>query len=148
MEYNDEKILSISDYEVMAKAYAEQLKKRGFMLVQIDSPESKQLCDECIELMMEIKSQLFALGGFLNTSKIYSLNERQIKKLALLYDCTPTPIKSVYISDKTKLFLSFLSNEFALLKTLIELSSKTNFESEISKIINSRLILLSQTLSI
>lgn len=148
MEYNDNPILNINEYEIMAKAYASELKKRGFMIVQIDSDESKQLIEKAFELMLTIKSQLFALGGFLNTSNFYSLNERQIKKLSLLFDYPYPANKSVGKYDKTKMFLSFLSNEFLLIKTLFELSTKTNYESEITKMINSRLTLLSQILSI
>lgn len=148
MEYNDEQVLSINDYEIMAKAYASELKKRGFMVVQVDSGETKELAENLFEKLLKIKSLLFSLGGFLNTSQFYSLNERQIKKLALLFDANlSTPHISIP-RDKTKCFLLFLSTEFSVIKNLIELAEKSNYESELKKLIDARLSLLSQILSV
>lgn len=148
MEYNDEQILNISDYELMAKAYSNELKKRGFMLVQIENGETEELLGEIFYYLFQIKSYLFVLGGFLNTSKFYSLNERQIKKLGILFDQSPSFFNSPPNRDKTKTFLAFLSTEAQLIKNLIALSEKSNYESEIRKMIDSRLSLLSQILSV
>ena len=148
MKYNDEQVLSINDYEIMAKAYANQLKKRGFMVVQIDTSETQELAEKIFDNLLKIKSLLFSLGGFLNTSKFYSLNERQIKKLALLFDINISPPHLSISKDKTKCFLEFLSIELATIKYLIELANKSNYENEIQKLIETRLSLLSQLLSI
>lgn len=147
MEYNDEQILNVEEYEIMAKAYASELKKRGFMLVQVDNEKISELISTIFEQIIKIKSYLFMLGGFLNTSSFYSLNERQIKKLSLLFELSPTANNFALPHDKTKCFLAFLSCEFELIKNLIELSDKSNYEVELKKIINSRLSLLSKILS-
>ena len=88
------------------------------------------------------------LGGFLNTSSFYSLNERQIKKLSILLDFTPESNNQSLPRDKTKCFLAFLSTEFELIKLLLEFAEKSNYESEIKKVIDARLTKLSQILSI
>jgi len=147
MEYNDEQLLNINDYEIMAKAYANELKKRGFMVVQIDSEQSHMLANTIFEKMLQIKSKLFLLGGFLNTGKFYSLNDRQIKKFSLLFDLNFDIQNKNLSHDKTKVFLSFLSDELEVVKHLIELSEKSNYENEIKKIIEARLTLLSQILA-
>ena len=147
MEYNDEQLLNINDYEVMAKAYANELKKRGFMVVQIDSEQSHMLANTIFEKMLQIKSKLFLLGGFLNTGKFYSLNDRQIKKFSLLFDLNFDVQNKNLSHDKIKVFLSFLSDELEVVKHLIELSEKSNYENEIKKIIEARLTLLSQILA-
>lgn len=148
MEYNDEKLLNIDDYELMAKAYASELKKRGLMVVHIDSDKNRELIDQIFNLMLDIKSHLFFLGGFLNTSQFYSLNDRQIKKFSLLFDCPTNVLTQKVQHDKTKCFLSFLSHEAELIKNLINLSEKCNYESEIKNLISSRLSVLSQILSV
>ena len=148
MEYNDEKILSINDYEIMAKAYANELKKRGFMVVQVDAEKNQELVEKVLLQMGIIKSHLFMLGGFLNTSQFYSLNDRQIKKMSLLFDANPTPASLTLPHDKTKCFLSFLSFEFELIKNLMELTDKSNYENQLKQLINARLAVMSQILSI
>ncbi len=148
MEYNDEQICSIDDYENIAKAYTAALKSRGFMIIQVDNEASRQLLSEIFELMVTIKNSLFMLGGFLNTSKFYSLNERQLKKLALLYDFQIPTLQNQAPRDKTKCLLYFLSNECKLINSLVKLLGQTNYENKINDIISSRLSLLSQILAI
>lgn len=41
MKYNDEQILSIDEYEAMAKAYSNALKKHGFVFVKVDNEKSR-----------------------------------------------------------------------------------------------------------
>ncbi|MBQ8444184.1 MAG: hypothetical protein IJX25_02400 [Clostridia bacterium] len=148
MNYNDEGLLSIEQYEVMAKAYADALKKRGLKIVNIDDEIDERDVDEIFDKISNIKSLLFTLGGFLNTSTFYSLNERQLKKLLIIFDKDTIPSHHVKTRDKTKCFLSFLSCEFALTSKLLTLSEKTNFESEIKGMIHQRLTLLSQILAL
>ena len=148
MEYNDEMILSNEDYRTLANAYAQELKARNFMLIKIDDQADQELVRQTFNNLHNIKTLLFSLGGFLNTSQFYSLNERQMKKLSIIFDYeyTPEPVK--HTNDKTKNFLSFLSHEMQVVKTLIELAEKSSFEDEIKKIINSRLTLLSNILKV
>lgn len=148
MEYNDEQMLKISDYEIMARAYSDTLKKQGFMIVQIDNEETSALVDETLNDISKIKSSLFMLGGFLNTSQFYSLNERQLKKLCILFDRDSPAVSRTALRDKTKAFLSFLSTEASLIKSLIILAEKSNYEAEIKKIVDARLSLLSKILEV
>ncbi len=147
MEYNDEQILNVSAYELMAKEYATMLKKRGFMLVQVGD-EDGVLAGEVFSFLLKAKSLLFALGGFLNTSKFYSLNERQVKKFAIMFEGVECGEKITPPRDKTKCFLAFLSNEFSLIKQITLLAQKSNFERELWDILSARLSLLSQILAV
>lgn len=148
MQYNDDRILDIADYEEMAKAYAKALKSQGFKIVQIESELLNEIVDDVFKNMIKIKSCLFSLGGFLNTSEFYSLNERQIKKLTLLFDFDgkPTSFRPPY--DKTKCLLIFLAEECLLIKNLIKLAENCNYENQIKDIISARLNKLSEILSI
>lgn len=145
--YNDEQILSIDDYEKVAKAYADALRKKGLMIVTTNEVDSL-LLEGIFEKLSNIKSYLFMLGGFLNTGAFYSLNERQIKKLSIIFDDYSLPLAKVAIRDKTKCFLSFLSTEMAVIKDLLKIAPQTSFEKEIEKIIEERLSLLSSILSL
>ena len=145
--YNDEQILSINEYEAMAKAYAQILRDKGFRIVCSATP-SAQLVDSIFLHLAKIKCHLFALGGFLGTSPLYSLNERQLNKLCVVFDREKPPIEKASTADKTKNFLSYLSNEFALLQELLTVAEQTSFEQEVKNILNQRLSLLSKTLSL
>ena len=144
MEYNDETLLTAEKYETMAKAYANALKEKGLMIVRVGNGRNEELEKEILSLLSNIRACLFRLGGFLNTTKMYSLNERQIKKICIILDNDTLPSPSIKIMDKTKCFLSFLGYEFQLIKKLIDLRDQSNFESNISRIIDERLTLLSQ----
>ena len=148
MQYNDEEILNVGQYEEMAKAYAEALKKQGFRIVQIEDSFVSGLANDIFKRLMKIKSCLFSLGGFLNTSAFYSLNERQIKKLTLLFDIDEKTDIYRPPHDKTKCLLIFLAEECLLIKDLMLLAQNCNYESQIEDIINSRLSKLSEILSI
>ncbi len=145
MEYNDEQILSLQDYEKIAKAYAKGV--RSFKIISLDNEETQKLVLPIFELLYSIKASLFTLGGFLGTSKFYSLNERQIKKLSIMLDFdevlkVPQPPK-----DKTRCLLKFLADELVLIRNLSNFAEKSNYERQIKEIIDSRLALLSQILS-
>lgn len=142
MDYKDDVILTIEQYENIAKKYSESLKKNGFKIIKVDNKKNKELINQILSLMSKIKSSLFRLGGFFNTSKIYSLNERQIKKMIILFD-TSLPIENLQFLDKKKTFSNYIILEFRLIKNLIELKEQSNFESEINRILNERLTLLS-----
>lgn len=148
MKYNDEQILSVEDYEVMAKAYASTMKSKGFIFVQVDSSEVKALIEETFDYLAEIKNCLFIMGGFLNTASFYSLNERQIKKLRIIFDYS-RPLQTFKLKhDKTLCFLRFLGLEAKLLKNLLSLAEKTNYETDLKKIVDDRLITLGNTFMI
>ncbi|MBE7074134.1 MAG: hypothetical protein E7379_03485 [Clostridiales bacterium] len=147
MNFIDDKLLSIKEYEVMAKAYADALQKNGFKIINAQEID-ENLLNDTFSTFAEIKSLLLALGGFLNTSPFYSLNERQIKKLTIMFDREGIELRTPKLRDKTKNFLSFLSCEFSLIKNLFQIAEKSTFESDIKHIINQRLSLLSQILAL
>lgn len=147
MDYNDEQILSCSNYEVMAKAYAKAMKDKGFMFVQVDNEKNRALIDDTFDTLSKIKSCLFFLGGFLGTGKMYSLNERQIKKLEVIFDVNIAHNKYSFRADKTSSLLEFIGHESHLIKNLIELSSQSSFENELLKIVNDRLTLVQEIFS-
>ena len=148
MEYNDEQILSVEDYEVMAKAYASTMKGKGFIFIQVDSSVVKALIEETFDFLAEIKTCLFIMGGFLNTASFYSLNERQIKKLRIIFDYS-SPLQTFKLKhDKTLCFLRFLGLEAKVLKNLLSLAEKTNYETELKKMVDDRLITLGNTFMI
>ena len=148
MEYCDEQILNIEEYEKIAKAYANALKNKGFMIVKATEEDNSALISEIFEQLYSIKALLFSLGGFLGTGKFYSLNERQIKKLEVLFDYSQNPTSKKVPFDKTKGLLSFLSCECKLIKNLIVLAEQSNYEKQIRDITDSRLTLLSQILEV
>lgn len=148
MEYNDEQLLSCSNYEIMARAYANAMKEKGFMLVQVDNEKNRELIDDTFETLSRIKSCLFFLGGFLGTGRMYSLNERQVKKMEVIFDRETAHNKYLFRQDKTKAFIEFVGDEAHLIKNLIALSSQSSFENDILKIINDRLSLLSEIFKI
>lgn len=144
MEYNDEKLLSIGEYEAMAKAYSQKLKEKGFIFVQIDAQENEALISECWELLRKIKSSLFYLGNFLGTGRMYSLNERQIKLFHTMFPDEEQVIRYKIRGDKTKCFLNMLSLENQLIIKLLSLSNSSPFSSQIERMIDERLRLSSE----
>ena len=143
MNYNDEELLSPCKYEEMANAYANALKQKGFMIVAIDDDKNAILIKNIFELLAKIRLSLFRLGGFLNTSSLYSLTSRQIKKLEIMFDSV-LPEVNLPFHDKTKCFLNYISLECELIKNLITLKEQSNFEVELNRIVNDRLSLLGQ----
>lgn len=143
MEYNDEKLLSISEYETMAKAYSQKLKENGFVFVEIDARNNDALICECFDLFLKLRSSLFFLGNFLGTGRLYSLNERQIKTFRTLYpDCEMRRFK--IRGDKIKCFLNTLSLEFCLISKLNLLAKQSPLSSQLERMINERLLLSSE----
>ena len=142
MEYNDEPILSLQDYELMAREYASALHKRGFIFVQVDDAQTNAMAEEAFQVLAEIKACLFNLGGFLNTSTMYSLNERHIKKLRVIFDYDKPLATFKLRRDKTYCFLRYIGLECKLLKCLFALSERTNYERELKKIYEDRLTTL------
>ena len=142
MEYNDEPILSLQDYELMAREYDSALHKRGFIFVQVDDEQTNAMVEVAFLVLAEIKACLFNLGGFLNTSTMYSLNERHIKKLRVIFDYDKPLATFKLRRDKTYCFLRYIGLECKLLKCLLALSERTNYERELKKIYEDRLTTL------
>ena len=142
MEYNDEKMSSLEQFERAAKEYAKALNESGFKIIKINERDKQELVDKIMLLFSQIKLLLFRLGGYLGTGKLYFLTEKQSKKLAILWDEPITKNIKIPLLDKTKTFLKYLGCEFALIKNLIVIKDQSNFESDITRIINDRLTIL------
>ncbi len=143
MEYKDEQILSIEQYETIAKAYCNALKKRGYKFIKVENEKNQELIEQTFITLSKIKTCLFLMGGFLNTSSLYSLNERQIKKLRIILDYE-SPLKPFQMKhDKTMCFIKLIGFESELIKLLLILEEESNFENEIKKMIDDRLTLFS-----
>ena len=145
--YNDDQILSEKDYEAIAKAYQNLSNNERFQFL-ISRSLPLQDVEEILTLFGDIRTLLLNLGGFMGTAKFYSLHCRQLKKIEIIFEKdVPLSSQNKYF-DKTKTFLSFLSKEFALTQKMFSICDKILFEEEIRKIINDRLILLSQTFAL
>ena len=144
MEYNDEKLLSVQDYEIMAKAYSNHLKSKGFVFVQVDATENELLISEVFELMSKIKSCLRFLGNFLGTGRLYSLNELQMKTFQIIYPSCDQTLSYKIRGDKTKCFLNLQSLESELISKLLTLSEQSPFSNQLLWLIKERLYLSSE----
>ena len=60
MIYNDEGLLSPNQYSEMAKAYAKEMKDKGFIFVRLDNSREEAYLHETLELFYKIKNNLFA----------------------------------------------------------------------------------------
>ena len=146
--YKDEQILSVNEYEKIAKAYADALKKKRLKIVHSEDFFDERLVESIFEKFSIIKACLFALGGFMNTSSFYSLNERQMKKFNIIFDTYSFPHKTAPFRDKTKCFISFISNEFSLINDLIKIAEQSSFEEEIKNMTTQRLSIISSLLAL
>lgn len=148
MEYNDEQILNNNEYELLAKAYSDFLLTKGFKIIKIDNEKNAQLINDILLDLSKIKYCLFRMGGFLGTSKLYSLTDRQIKKLTIIFDNELPLNKYNFSLDKMNYFLEYIGLESNLIKNLIILSEQSSFENELKQIIFSRLSYLQEIFNI
>ncbi len=144
MEYNDEKLLGVDEYAVMAQEYMAALKRRGFVFVQLDDVASDMvvdatLTDDIFDCLGKIRSCLLFLGGFLGTGKLFQAGERHIESLKILLDCDAQLPSHRIRGDKTKCFLGLLSLESKLISLLLNLSKDCPFAKQIERIIYERL---------
>ena len=143
MSYEDDKLLSIEEYEKMALAYS-KARKNSEIFLKVEEIKNQSLIDDIFDDMAMIRTCLFNMAGFLNTSRLYSLNERQIKKMRVIFDYEK-PLKTCKIKrDKTLNFLCFIGKEASLIKHLIDISTLSSFEQQLLNIINDRLSLISE----
>ena len=141
MEYNDEKLLSTQEYEVMAKAYSSALKRSGFVFVRLDESACDALVSEIFDILNKINSSLRTLGSYSELNKLLSLTEKQTLALQVLYpECSqenPLQVRG----NKNLIFLNFLSLESELILKLLSLCEQSPFSSQLNKIITERLYL-------
>ena len=138
MLYEDDKILTIDEYEKVAREYLKAIEENKIELIKVEDDSS--LIEEVLHSFACVSRSLFCLGGFLNTSRLYSLTCKQIKTLQEIYNCKmPQAVLPSY--DKTKLFLHFVGCESGLILSLNNLAKSSNNAQVLEKMINDRLIL-------
>ncbi len=137
MIYEDDKILTMEEYEELAKQYYQSYNKNEFKF--INTSEDEVLLDLVFNSFSLVNQSLFRLGGFLNTSKLYTLTNKQIKIFLNLYN-KKLPFLSIKQCDKTNTFLNYIGLESQLLLNLINLARIDKNEDIINRIINDRLI--------
>lgn len=138
MLYEDDKILTIEEYQKLAQEYLNATKNNHFKFICSDDNQS--LVVDVFNNFALVGRNLFYLGGFLNTGRLYSLTCKQIKSLQEIYNF-PIPKVSVPFFDKTKIFLNYLGCESALILSLIKLKECDQNCDLIDKILTDRLIL-------
>ena len=139
MEYDDEKLLSLDDYEVMAREYSKALKKSGFVFVKVDDCACEQLVSEIFDILAKIEASLSYLGKFSNLDKLARLTREQVATLKILYpECSQHPSFNVR-GNKNLIFLNFLSLESELILKLLSLCEQSPFSSQLNPLILSRL---------
>ena len=138
MLYEDDKILTIDEYEKLAREYLTAIEENKIELINVE--DDSALIDEMFHSFACVSRALFCLGGFLNTSRLYSLTSKQIKTLQEIYSLKlPHVVLPSY--DKTKLFLHFVGCESGLILSLIKLAKSSNNAQVLEKMISDRLVL-------
>lgn len=141
--YNDEPILSIEEYQKLAKAYSKELQNKGFMFVAIDKQKEKLLSQKAVETLHQIKGLIFSLSGFMGTGALYGPTVNHIKILSSFCSFSPSQTKK-FSRDKTKGFLNLISLENSLLGCLSELLLNSPNYAQILEIIEERTFLQSK----
>ncbi len=138
MLYEDDKILTIDEYEKIAREYMNSFGENRFKLINAEDDSEK--VEKAIQYFSTVNRLLFCLGGFLNTFRLYTLTCKQIKAFEEIYNIklpfTPAPK-----GDKSKIFLRYIGNESGLIMSLFELSKTSNHGGELERMITDRLIL-------
>lgn len=138
MLYEDDKILTIDEYQKLAQEYLKALDENNFKLISAE--DDMPLVKELFENYSQVSRCLFCLGGFLNTSRLYSLTCKQIKTLQEIYNLK-MPKALTVSNDKTKIFLHYLGCESSLILSLIKLSKTSKNIDILERMIIDRLVL-------
>ena len=138
MLYEDEKVLTIDEYEKIAREYMRSYGENQFKF--INAEDDKEKVDNAAFYFSAVSRSLFCLGGFLNTSRLYALTCKQIKAFEELYG-VKLPNTCLPRGDKPKLFLQYNGYESALILALFELSRSSNHSAELERMIVDRLVL-------
>lgn len=143
MEYDDEKLPSLDSMSQIAKAYSNNLKEQGFVFIKLSDEEYSFLIEDVFDTMFKLRSSYRFLNGFMGSKSLYDLNEEQIDVLRELFSYKKNRSFQVK-TNKTKCFINTFSLECKLVLKLNELAYKGEKIHEISKILNKRLMLLSE----
>ena len=147
MEYDDEKLPSLEVMPELAKAYSNSLKEQGFVFIKLSNEEYSFLIDEVFDTLFKLRSSYKFLNNFMESKKLYNLNEEQIDILRDLFSYKTNRAFQVK-TNRTKCFINTFSLEFKLVLKLNELAYKSEKIEEISKILNKRLQILAENYEI
>lgn len=124
MEYNDFACPTPDEYEVLAKAYSNSLKEKGFVFVRLDNESVNVLVDEVFDLLFKLRASYRFLGSFMGADRFYDLNEEQIETMRNMFSYKQNRgFKMNW--NKTKCFLNTVSLENRLLIKLFLLAQKS-----------------------
>ncbi len=138
MDYDDFVCPTPDEYEILAKAYSNSLKEKGFVFVRLDTESVNVLVDEVFDLLFKLRATYRSLGSFMGSDKFYALNEEQIKKLRELFSYKQNRgFKMNW--NKTKCFLNGVSLENRLLIKLFLLAQKSDEYQELISLCFQRL---------
>ena len=125
MEYNDFVCPTPDEYEVLAKAYSDSLKEKGFVFVRLDNESVNVLVDEVFDLLFKLRASYRSLGSFMGADRFYDLNEEQIEVMRNMFSYKQN--RGFKMSwNKTKCFLNTVSLENRLLIKLFLLAQKSD----------------------
>ncbi len=141
--FDDEKIAS-QNLDEMQEAYNKEISKKGFIFISLDRSLENSFLNDVLSLLSQSNSCLMALGGFLGTSSLYSLNEKHILVLSKFYKRKINFQSKTLSRNKTKTLLELLSIEFMLTNKLIALASQSSFSKEILDMLKERSKFLSK----
>ena len=147
MEYDDEAMPNISQFEEMAKAYNLSLKSKGFVFINLEEEGRNILLDEIFDILFKLRSSYRGMGTFMSSNTMLKLTEKHLEKLREFFDMEKNRGYFV-ITNKTKCFLNSIALENALSLKLLLLSQKSQYGEEILSMIFEREKYISQNLSI
>ncbi len=125
MNYDDFACLKPDEYEVLAKAYSNSLKEKGFIFVRLDTEGTEVLIDEVFDLMFKLRSSYRLLGRFMGADRFYALNEEQLSLLREKFNYRQN--RGFQIRwNRTKCFLNSVSLENRLLIKMFLLAQKSD----------------------
>ena len=121
-EYND--FLMPQDFEQMAKAYSQALKKRGFVFVRLEEEALGFLVDEVYVILQKIIACLIKLEKRADSAllkKKIELSESLLSEKFILSKKT----KFKYVGNEASAFLNLIALENLLVVKLLELAVKS-----------------------
>ena len=147
MQYDDEALPTLTNFEEMARAYNLSLKEKGFVFVNLEQEGKNLLVADVFDLFFRLRASYRYLGSFMSSKKLLEQTEADISQLRSIFDFGEN--KGYYITTNvTKCFLNALSLENKLSLKLLLLSQKCEVNDIILSIIIQREKMLSQILEI
>ena len=147
MEYNDEMLPTMKNFEEMARAYNFSLKQKGFVFISLEEEGKNLLVDEVFDLLFRLRASYRFLGSFLDSNIMLNITEEHLLKLRELFMVENN--KGYFIrTNQTKCFLNSIALENTLCIKLLLLAQKCEFGQEILSLIIEREKLISNNLTV